>query len=387
MKILIDATGITRQKAGVGVYAKNLIDKLTLAAPRLDLHILAQNDDPEMDFSTRPNVTMVWVPAILFRKLPLRFLLEQLYLPCLLLLRRIDVIHSLHYAFPLLPVGTRRVVTIHDMTFFTMPEVHEKIKILYFRFFMRAAVRLADAIVFISQSVQKDCIALLGATSGIHTVIPHGKDESLQPATPSPAYDADLKCLGEKYRLPQHFVLYIGTLEPRKNLDRLILAFSEIAARDPEIGLVLAGKMGWMMESLSSTIERLGLTARVVFTGFILEEEKPLLLSACAVFVYPSLYEGFGLPVLEALACGAPTITSNISSLPEVAGDAAILIDPLNSAAIAAAMNSLLTNPALRSELRAKGFSQASKFTWQKTASLTAEVYSGVNANPSEPVE
>ena len=371
MKVLIDATGITRQKAGVGVYARNLIDKLTTTNSDIDFYILAQDDDPELNFGGRPRVTMVWVSAKYFRRLALRFFLEQVYLPHLLWKRGISVVHSLHYALPYFTLGTKRVVTIHDMTFFSMPEVHERIKIIYFRFFIRAAVRRADELIFISRSAQDDCIARLGKPSGRYCVIPHGKDESLRPRRDDPT----VAVLRQKYKLPERFVLYIGTVEPRKNLERLATAFAVIAKDDKTIGLVIAGKMGWMMDKLSGVVERLGLASRVIFTGFILEEEKPVLLSLCTIFVYPSLYEGFGLPVLEALACGAPTITSNTSSLPEVAGAAAILIDPTDTAAMTAAMQRLLDDETLREEVRARGLEQASKFTWGKTASLTANVY------------
>ncbi len=371
-KILIDATGITRQKAGVGVYAKNLLNNLTKSSADVEFYILAQNDDPEMDFGARNRVKMLWVPARLFRLFPLRFLMEQVYLPWVLWTRGIDVVHSLHYAFPLCPVGARRVVTLHDMTFFTMAEVHEKVKVIYFRFFMRAAVRFADAIIFISQSVQRDCVELLGNPAGIQMVIPHGKDELLKPSSEETGWSRG------KFGIPSRFVLYVGTLEPRKNLERLLTAFVEIAAQDKTMALVLAGKMGWMMDSLGGVIDRLGLKSQVIFTGFISDPEKADLLSSCAVFVYPSLYEGFGLPVLEALACGAPTITSNISSLPEVAGDAAILINPLEIAELATAIKSVLSNAVLSDDLRSRGPAQANKFSWPRAAAMTAEAYRSV---------
>jgi len=383
MKILIDATGVTRQKAGVGVYAKNLIHHLTEANRDMEIYLLVQDDDPELDFSGRPNVTLLRVPARYFRHLLPRFLLEQLCLPFLLWRLKIEVVHSLHYAFPYLTLGTRRVVTVHDMTFFSMPEVHERIKVLYFRFFIRAAGRSADAIVFISRSAQQDFVARLGEPRGSSHVIPHGKDEGLGPRC-DPTQFALIR---NKYAMPERFVLYIGTLEPRKNLERLLTSFSAVATEDASIGLVIAGKMGWMMGSLAGTVERLGLTGKVTFTGFILEEEKPILLSHCALFVYPSLYEGFGLPVLEALACGAPTITSRVSSLPEVAGDAALLIDPLDTSALSFAMASLLRDDALREGLRSRGFERAKQFTWRSTAEGTANVYRLLrNARPTDPV-
>ena len=382
IRVLIDATGITKEKAGVGVYAKNLLDQLTRTPDDFKYFVLAQDDDPELDFSQRPNVTMLWVRSRFFRILPLRFLLEQLYLPLLLRSRRINVIHSLHYAFPLFRFGARQVVTVHDMTFFNMPEVHQRTKIIYFRAFIRAAVRYADLLIFVSRSALEDCTARLGPADGATAVIPHGKGEEFLPGGPLLK-----KELTEKYKLPKRFMLYIGMIEPRKNLTRLVEAFAGLAPADSELDLVIAGKLGWMTESLFAAIERLNLASRVHFIGFIAEEDKPSLLAACTMFVYPSLYEGFGLPALEAIACGAPTITSNTSALPEVVGKAAILIDPTSVTELAAAMKMLLLSPATREDLRRRGPLQAAQFTWAKTASLTAETYRLVGQNQTTHVQ
>ena len=367
MHVLIDATGITRKKAGVGVYARNLLDHLTRETGDLHFLILAQNDDPEMDFSRRPNVTMLWVPARVFRLLPFRFLLEQIYLWH----RGVRVVHSLHYAFPLFTPGTLRVVTFHDMTFFNMPEVHQRFKVFYFRTFMKAAMRRADHIIFISHSAMQDARARLGAPRGRASVIPHGKSDSLRPDLPPER----LFAVRSRYGIAERFLLYIGTVEPRKNLPRVVEAFASLAARHTDLQLVIAGKMGWMTEDLTRSIEQLQLESRVLFTGFIDEKDKAPLLAACTVFVYASLYEGFGLPALEALACGAPTVTSNLSSLPEVVGDAALLVDPLDTCALAEAMERLLSTPLLRQRLQKEGPERAAQFTWERTAALTAALY------------
>src|SRR5271170_4845920 len=163
MKVMIDTTGITKNKAGVGVYAKSLIDNIVNCDANLQLFILAQDDDPDLDYGGRSNVKMMWVPAKLFRLLPLRFLLEQFGIPILLLKYRIGVLHSLHYSFPLIRFGVRQVVTLHDMTFFNMPQMHVPFKVFYFRSFIRAAVRFSDALIFVSESARRDCVARLRA--------------------------------------------------------------------------------------------------------------------------------------------------------------------------------------------------------------------------------
>jgi glycosyltransferase involved in cell wall biosynthesis len=371
MNVLIDATGITKNKAGVGVYAKNLIHELANHHPELHLFLVVQDDDSDLDYSDHLNVTMIWVPAKFFRRLFLRFLLEQVGLPMLSLKYRIKVIHSLHYSFPIIRFGTRQVVTLHDMTSYNMPEVHIPAKRVYFRTFIRIAKYFADHLIFVSASAQHDFTVRFGAPRGSTSVVLHGKSEAFRP-------DLDIQAIQrtrEKYDLPSSFILYIGTIEPRKNLSRLVKAFASLTKTYPELILVIAGMKGWMYDQLFEDIRQLGLPSRIAFPGFIAEEDKALLLSAATIFVYPSMYEGFGLPVLEALACGIPTVTSNTSSIPEVVGDAALLINPMNEIEIARAIEMLLSDSKLREDLSRRSILQAARFTWQKTADLTVEGY------------
>lgn len=374
MRVLIDCTSITRNKAGVGVYAKNLVDELTRLQHGPRYFVLVQDDDPDLDFSGRPNVTMIRVRAGLFRKLPLRFLLEQLLLPCLLVMHRIDVLHSLHYSFPLIRFGTKQVVTLHDMTFFNMPEAHERIKVIYFRFFIRADVRFADKVVFDSHSSLSDCTTRLGPVRGTSAVVHLGKSEAFHTGL---APD-EIRRVREKYGLSADFILFVGTIEPRKNLSRLVSAFAGMCGGHPSLLLAIAGMRGWMYDGLMETVRNLNLHSRVVFTGFVPEEEKPFLISAAKVFAYPSLYEGFGIPVLEALACGIPTVTSNVSSLPEVAGNAALTVDPYSVAELTSALERLVSEAPLRDQLAREALRQAAKFTWTKTAIMTREAYTDV---------
>jgi glycosyltransferase involved in cell wall biosynthesis len=371
MRVLIDCTSITRNKAGVGVYAKNLVEELTRLPDGPQYYLLVQDDDPELDLSGRPNVRMIRVRAGVFRRLPLRFLLEQFVLPCLLAIHRIDVLHSLHYSFPLIRFGTRQVVTVHDMTFFNMPQAHQRVKILYFRFFIRADVRFADKLVFDSHSSMKDCTDRLGAPRGTSTVVHLGKSEAFRTGLAA----SEIRRVKEKYGLDGDFVLSVGTIEPRKNLTRLVSAFASVCGRHPGLALVIAGMKGWMYDDLMQTVKDLDLESRVIFTGFVSEEDKPFLIAAAKVFAYPSLYEGFGIPVLEALACGIPTVTSNVSSLPEVAGEAALTIDPYSVEELSAALERLVSDDALRERLAREAVKQAATFTWTKTALMTREAY------------
>jgi len=374
MRILFDAISITKRKAGVGVYAKNLLESL-LAHKGLNFIVLAQDDDPDFDYRDRPNVTMLWVPSRFLRARPIRMIYEQTVLPFLLWKHRIDLIHSLHYSFPLFSLRSKKVVTIHDMTSYSMPEVHLAVKRFYHRFFIRAASRAADGLIFVSQSALNDFLQRFGRPKGFTAVVYHGKTEALGPCSGN----ADkIQQVRAKYSLPPRFVLYIGMIEPRKNLARLVEAFSRVAECQPDVVLVLAGMKGWMYEEIFARIKTLNLESRVLFPGFVAEDDKRFVLCAAELFIYPSFYEGFGLPVLEALACGVPTITSNTSSLPEVAGGAALMVEPTSTEEISHALEQLLTDVALRQQLREASIRQASLFTWQKTAAGTVRMYRGV---------
>ncbi len=371
MNVLIDCTQITRNKAGVGVYALNLIREV-LGEQDSDMQVtlLVQDDDPDFLFC-QEGVRIVKVKSSFFRLMPFRLLMEQLYIPWLTRKYKIDLLHSLHFSFPLLRTRARKIVTVHDMTSFIMPEVHVRIKIAYFHFFLRAANRFADALIFVSRSTEDDWRRYFPKYSKSSFVIPLGKSPSFRPDLS----EREINLAFQKYKLIKPYVLYVGTIEPRKNLARLVTAFAQVAQFFPNHTLVIAGMKGWMYNELFQAVESLSLESKVIFTGFVAEEDKPYLIAGAEVFIYPSLYEGFGIPVLEAMACGTPTITSNISSLPEVAGDAALLVDPRDVDGLALNLRRLLTDPALRASLRQKSAFQASLFSWKRTADLTVEAY------------
>ena len=372
MRVLIDCTQITQKKAGVGIYALNLINELCKRQDdTFKVNLLVQDDDPCFSTNSMRAHSVVTIPAKYFRKLPLRFLMEQIYIPLLAAKHRVDIVHSLHYSFPLLPTRIRKVVTIHDMTFFLMPEVHTRFKRIYFRFFIRAAAYLSSSLIFVSKSTQADLMAYFPKYRKPGFITPLGKSSSFRP-------DLEPQKVGrvlEKYNLSKPYILYIGTIEPRKNLVRLVTAFSQIAQSFPHHTLVIAGMKGWMYEELFATVTRLEMEKRVVFTGYVEEEDKPYLIAGCEAFVYPSLYEGFGIPVLEALACGAAVLTSDKSSLPEVAGDAALLVNPTSVDSITQNLEMLLSDLSIRMSLHEKSLRQASLFDWRFTADRTIEAY------------
>lgn len=280
----------------------------------------------------------------------------------------VDLFHATDHLLPFLP-GTRTLFTLGDLTFLSHGHTHATLNRTFLRLMMPLFLRRADGIVTISRSTQQEMERYYGPLPTPSHVIYPGVDNRFQPVTDARAREA----VRVRYRLPARFVLYVGTIEPRKNLPVLIRAFGQAGLQG--VDLVLAGKKGWLYAETFAQVEALGLADRVHFTGFVDDADLPALLSAAELFVYPSLSEGFGLPVLEAMACGAPVITSNVSSLPEVAGDAGLLVDPLDVEALAAAMQTVLADPARREAMAAAGRRQAAGFSWQRCAQETLALY------------
>lgn len=372
MNILIDFSQIPIQKVGVGVYGLNLILNLK-SEPCIQYYVLVQDDDSSLDKCEYGGITLIKINSKKYRKLIYRFFLEQLYIPYLVHKYKINVIHSLHYSFPVM-AKARKIVTVCDMIFFKYPELHIKSKIIYFRFFIWLTSLFADKVICISKSTQQDYLAHFKVSPELTTVIELGKDNSYHPDVNREEVNRVLN----KYSIDGDYILFIGTIEPRKNVSNLILAYERLIAEGFCHRLVIVGKKGWHYDAVFSLANERGINDKIIFTGFIEETEKPYFLAGASVFVYPSLYEGFGIPVLEALACGTPTITSNISSMPEVAGDAALLIKPESPEEIYNAIKKILLDPNLRSDLKARSLRQASNFSWEKTANMTIDVYKGI---------
>ncbi|MBM3135429.1 MAG: glycosyltransferase family 4 protein [Chloroflexi bacterium] len=311
---------------------------------------------------------------------PARILWEQAVQPVELARRRSQLLHALAYVLPLAWSGPS-VVTVYDLSFWRTPERFPAAQRLYLRTLTRLSMRRAARVIAISQSTKRDLVELLGVPAERVRVVPLAIEDEFRPVTDT-AVLADLR---RRRGLPEHMILYVGTLEPRKNLVTLLEAYARWGAASPETPwppLVLAGGKGWGYEAIFATVERLGLGQAVLFPGFVPHGELPLWYSAADVFVYPSLYEGFGLPVLEALACGTPVITSNVSSLPEVAGEAGLLVDPTDADALAEALRRVWGDADLRQAMRTRGLAQAARFSLTALGRQTRNVYQeAVDAN------
>ncbi|MDX9974628.1 MAG: glycosyltransferase family 1 protein [FCB group bacterium] len=281
----------------------------------------------------------------------------------------LDIYHATNYFLP--PTeSAKRVVTIHDLAFMATPELASPKIVGPYSRQMTTFAHEADAIMAYSESTKADIVHYLDVPPEKITVAPMAVDEGFEPM---PRDEAE-RWVREKYFVETPFLLFVSTLEPRKNVPTLLHAFARVAREIPH-KLVLVGGIGWDSEEIFDTMRRLRITDRVVRPGFVPHHELPAFYCAADAFVFPTLYEGFGLPLLEALTCGCPVITSNNSSVPEVTGDAALRSDANDDENIAADIRRVLGNPELVAEMKKRGFGHATKYSWDACARATLEVY------------
>ena len=353
MLIGIDASrAVTARRTGTETYSLHLIRALLALGADHRFRLYFRQPPPPGLFNGAD-----------LRVIPFPRLWTHLRLSGEMLRRPPDVLFVPAHVLPLVH-PRRSVVTVHDLGYLYHPEAHTRAQNLYLRWSTRYNARAAAHLLADSEATRRDLVHRYGVPPEKITVAYPGYDERLAPVTDPAA----LAAVRARYSLTDPYLLYLGTLHPRKNLSRLIQAFHNLQPATCNLQLVLAGKKGWLYDDIFAQVRALGLTERVIFTGYVPDDDLPALLSGALAFVYPSLYEGFGFPVLEAMACGAPVVCSNVSSLPEVAGDAALLVDPLDTAALAAALARLVEDEGLRRELRERGYRQVRKFSWRRCA-------------------
>ncbi|HQA67755.1 MAG TPA: glycosyltransferase family 1 protein, partial [Aggregatilineales bacterium] len=297
-----------------------------------------------------------------------RIIWEQIAAPRTLAHLQPDLLHGMAFALPLRWRGPS-VVTIYDLSFIRHPERLSAARRLYLRTFTRASARRARRVIAISRSGRDEIHELLGVPLEQIDVAYPGVDESFAPLPP-----AEVEAFRREKGLPERYILYLGTLEPRKNLDTLIRAYARLPQRR-DVKLVLAGGRGWGTDAIFALIEKLGLEGDIIRPGYIAGNELPMWYNAAEIFAYPSVYEGFGMPLVEAMACGVPVITSNTSSLPEAAGPAGVLLPPTDVEAWVGELARLLDDEAVRQNLARRGQQHARKFRWTATARQTADAY------------
>lgn len=350
MRIGLDVQSTLGRKTGIGLYTANLLRALRQVAPQHLYVELSWGRTEEM----RTDRRLRW---------------QQFELPRRARAAAVDILHVTGFDAPRwkpCPV----VLTVHDLVGFIFPVNFPPVSRFYWSRWLPSTIGWADRIIADSEQTQRDLERLLGIPAERIEVIYPGVSETFQPVQDQVA----LEKVRHKYGLPHPIILYLGTLEPRKGLDTLIDAYGSLA-KDLQHDLVIAGKRGWYTEPLFRQVEALGLGRRVHFTDYVADEDLPGLYNLAHLFVYPSRYEGFGLPALEAMACGLPVVCTDVASLPEVVGDAALLVPPDDVKVLVAAMRRVLDDSLLRADMRARGLKRASRYTWEETARHTAQLY------------
>jgi len=367
MRFGIDARLTYHQRAGIGRYTLFLLDELAKADHENRYTIFQHRKDRE---------PLVVAPNFQRKTLytPVHSRMEQPLLMAELLFHNLDLIHSTDFIPPLYS-NLPSVITVHDLAFLRWPHFLTKDHATYYSQIDRG-VRHARHIIVPSHSTKNDVIGQLGVPESKISVIYEAAASLYRPMPIDQAQAAVRK----RFSVPANYILFVSTIEPRKNIDGLLQAFHHLRTKYnlTDTALVLAGKQGWLYEKVYETVEELGLQDSTFFVGRVTDEELHHLYVGARCHVHPAFYEGFGLPPLEAMACGTPTVVSNTSSLPEVVGDAALLVDPTNWEEMAVAIHRLLTDSDLHAEMRQKGLQRAAVFSWSRAAAETLDVYQAV---------
>lgn len=363
MRVAIDVHAIGMRQTGNETYIRNLTGNLEqLGLNDLEFHYYHTLPPGAVDTGLGSAQLHRLRPHTPFLRIPLSF-------PAALWAHKIDLAHFQYVAPPLCPCRT--IVTIHDISFEFFPEYFNPLQRARMRMLIPPSGKRANHVITISEFSRRQLIETYCLKEEKVSVTYLGVADTFRCMRLDEA-DAALTRFG----LAMPYILGVGNVQPRKNLTRLIRAFA-YARRKRNIPhqLVLVGQMAWKGREIMAEIERLGIADAVKITGYVSDEELVALYNRADVFVYPSLYEGFGLPILEAMACGAPVVTSHAASMPEVAGDAALLVDPLSESDIATAILRLIDGPQLSATLRRKGLQQSGRFRWKAVAEQTANIY------------
>jgi len=360
------------RNGGVSRYIRYLLAGLAEQAGEHEYTVFVNGQDIIDRLAQHPRITYVSAPWPESRPAA-RVAWEQLTLPRLIRQQRIDVLHSPVNVLPVqLPRQCAGVVTLHDLAFLRFPEVLTRPKRLYQRTFTVRSIRRAAMVISVSESTKQDAVKLVGIPAGRVQVAHPCIDEKF---SRHPSFE-EVAAFRHARGYIDGFVLYLGTLEPRKNITTLVEAYALLRNRyGRREKLVLAGGKGWLYDAIFARVKELGLTEEIIFPGFVSDDEQVLWYTAAAAFVYPSLYEGFGIPVAEALASGTPVVTSNVSSLPEAGMGVALTVEPRNVEALAAAIHTALTDEELQAKTRQMASAVAQRFSARAMAAATIAVY------------
>lgn len=376
MRIGIDCRTILDPKrgeqAGVGHYTYFLVENLLKLDAKNQYVLFFDPKIGDAGHFKQKNVTIKFFPFVDYKKyLPGAY--SHLLIAAYVDRENIDIFHSPASTIPL-AYSKKAVVTIHDLAIYHNPDWFPKGQKFSTRVAVPQTIKKAKKIIAVSEYTKKDLIKYFKVSEDKVAVIYNGVEPKKDIDDVKPE---DRKIVKDKYEIKQDFILFVGTVQPRKNIEGLIGAFDSLRSTKifENYQLVIAGGKGWKYESVYSLVRELALTKKVIFTDYVTKKDKWSLLNAASLFVFPSFYEGFGLSILEAMQQGTPVITSKVTSMPEVLGDAGILADPHDINDVAKAIKKVLNNDALRDELIRKGYRQAKNFSWKKCAKETLQVY------------
>ena len=382
MRIALDATAMPARRAGAGVYTYHLTHALAAALPPGVELVVFDRWGAFGDLAGRPGAT---VERVQLPSRGRRIAWEQTRLPAALRRLGVSLFHSPHHSLPALRLGWRTVVTVHDVTFRLLPWRYTLARRTYMTACTALAARRAEAVIVPSRAVARDFVRLFGARPERVTVVPEAPPPTMRVVV-DPVARAAARL---RLRVPERFILSVGTLEPGKNRANLLRAFALLRRRGLPHSLVIAGQPGWGGERAGAPADRArfigplpGIRGTVLYTGYVPDPDLPLLYNLAEAFVFPSWREGFGLPPLEAMACGVPVVASDRPAMPEVLGDAACYAPPDRPAAIAEALERVLTDERLRADLRARGLRRAAGYSWERAARETLAVYRGLTSPP-----
>jgi glycosyltransferase involved in cell wall biosynthesis len=378
MRIAFDGTTLTPGRTGVGYYTEHLLQHLAQEVEGTGHELIVISNQPIDTAQPLPRHVQVYDR----QRFPLRVAWMQLLAGRVVNEIRADVAH---FTNGMIPLGTSaaRVVTIHDMSLKLHPECHPLRRRLINRPLARVAAQLADAVVTVSQSARRDLLAFYRIPETRVSV----SHEAAGPGFTVISDGMKRARIRLRYALPERFVLYVGAIEPRKNLLRLVDAFAAARRQGLAHELVCVGPYGWSSRGLYDHVDRLGLRRLIHFTGYVPAEDLPVIYNLAEIFVFPSIYEGFGLPVVEAMACGTAVVTSSTSSLDEIAAQAALTVDPYEVEALTAAIVTVGKDDDLRRELSRRGLVRAREFSWSRAAKEMLALYGRVaGATTTQPV-
>jgi glycosyltransferase involved in cell wall biosynthesis len=366
VRVLLDVSAVPERPVGAGRYTVALASGLA-ARSDVELHLLTRRNDRARWATFAPSAV---VHGSAPNRRPVRLAWEQARGRSVAARTGAEVWHGPHYTMPV-RVEVPSVVTIHDLTFFDHPEWHERTKVIFFRRIIRAAARRATVLVCVSAYTAERLRALVDPRGEV-VVAHHGVDHDRFVANADTA--ADLAALADRGIQPP-YIAFASTIEPRKNVPTLVHAFARVAASRPDLRLVLAGADGWGARAATDAIAASGVATRVLRPGYLASDLVPALFRQAELVAYPSFEEGFGLPALEGLACGAPVVTTTGSALAEVVDDAALLVPPDDPVALADAMTRVLDDRAVAASLRAAGPARAAQFTWGRCVDQHVDAY------------